>query len=145
MNARRQKGFTLIEVTFASGIAAIAFLSTISLLLYSKALNEREQERTRAHQIICEQLEVNSSDPASFLSSEAEQTIWDHGTPDDPADDTRGNLEVIVKDMKTGATLAPGTPATENMLRIEATLSWHPHPRFRDSMLRETVVTYRVP
>jgi hypothetical protein len=77
--------------------------------------------------------------------SQAQKTIWDNGTPDDTSDDTLGDLEVIVKDLKTGATLAPGTPATENMLRIEATMSWHPRPNFHDRMLRETVVTYRVP
>lgn len=142
---RENKGFTIIECLIASIVMGIMILASLTLLLAAKIHNEMEMERNRAHQIICQALELEKYKLFTWTESDSQQTIWDNGTPDDPDDDTIGTLEVIVRDPKTGTVLneAPN-PAT--LVEIEATLTWN----FRGGsmsrrVLRESVMTYKAP
>ena len=142
---RNVKGFTILECLLASVIMGVMILASLTLLLAAKIHNEMEMERNRAHQIICQALELEKYKLFTWTESDSQQTIWDNGTPDDPDDDTVGTLEVIVRDPKTGNILneAPD-PAT--LVEVEASLTWN----FRGGsmsrkVLRESVMTYKAP
>jgi len=138
------RGFSLIECLIASGIAALAIIATLSLLLYTRMSNEIEQERTRAIQIICEKLDVETFHLFTWTKTDSTVTIWDNGTPSDPNDDTKGTLEVIVRDPDTRAVLTQA-PNPARLVEIEATLRWkHRGPRPVE-LLQETVITCKVP
>lgn len=145
MNKNSVGGFTLIECMIASVIAVVCFLGTIYLLMFARMHNEIEQERARAHQIVCQALELELYKLFTWTKSQSQKTIWDNGTPSNPNDDTIGTLEVIIKNPKTGAILT-SAPNPAVLLEIEATLSWtYRGARLSKTMLRETVMTYKVP
>ena len=130
---------------FATAIASLGILGTLSLLAYARIHNEVEQERARAHQIVCQKLDIERYQLFTWTQSNSEQTIWDNGTPDDPDDDTVGTLEMIVRNPQTGEVLS-AAPNPSVLLEIEATLSWHPRGgRLSTKTLRETVMTYKAP
>jgi len=142
---KKMRGFTLIESLIASAIATLCILVILSLLGFLRMHNELEQERNRAFEIVCQALDLERHQLFSWTQSRTVQTIWDNGTPTDSSDDTLGNLEVIVKNPKTGEVLtSPPDPAI--LVEIEATLSWkHRGPRLEGKDMRETVMTYKVP
>lgn len=138
------RGFSLIECLIASGIAALAIIATLSLLLYVRMSNEIEQERTRAIQIICQKLDVETFHLFTWTKTDSTVTIWDNGTPSDPNDDTKGTLEVVVRDPDTRAVLTQA-PNPARLVEIEVTLRWkHRGPRPVE-LLQETVITCKVP
>jgi len=142
---RKKRGFTVVEAMAASAIASLAILSTLSLLGFIRMHNELEQERTRAHQIVCQALEVERYRLFTWTKSDSEQTIWDNGTPQDPSDDTVGTLEVVVSDPSTGQVLTQA-PNPARLLMIEATLTWQSRAsRVSDKIMRESVMTYKAP
>lgn len=98
INHHKTAAFTIVEVLVASLIAFIAIAATLNLLFYARTNNELEQERTRAFQIISQKLDVETYKLFTWTRSDSEVTIWDNATPDDTTDDTRGLLEVIVRD-----------------------------------------------
>jgi len=138
------RGFSLIECLIASGIAALAIIATLSLILYVRMSNEIEQERTRAIQIICQKLDVETFHLFTWTKTDSTVTIWDNGTPSDPNDDTKGTLEVVVRDPDTRAVLTQA-PNPARLVEIEVTLRWkHRGPRPVE-LLQETVITCKVP
>jgi len=124
------RGFSLIECLIASGIAALAIIATLSLIVYIRMTNEIEQERTRAIQIICERLDVETFHLFTWTKTDSTVTIWDNGTPSDPNDDTKGTLEVVVRDPDTRTVLTQASQPAR-LVEIETTLRWKhrgPHP-----------------
>ena len=118
---------------------------TITLLTFARSQNEREQERLRAHQIVSEALELERYQLFTWTQSQTTRMIWDNATPDNPDDDTTGQLEVIVTDPETGAVLTTA-PDPARLVVVEATVSWTPRgARFAGETLRETVMTFKVP
>jgi hypothetical protein len=106
--------------------------------------NEIEQERTRAIQIICQKMDVETFHLFTWTKTDSTVTIWDNGTPSDPNDDTKGTLEVIVRDPDTKAVLTQA-PNPARLVEIEVTLRWkHRGPRPVE-LLQETVITCKVP
>jgi type II secretory pathway pseudopilin PulG len=144
-NRRNGTGFTLIEAVIASGIATFAILTILYLLAFLRLHNELEQETNRAFQIVTQAMDLERYQLFSWAQSYTVQTIWDNGTPTDPSDDTVGNLEIIVKDPKTGNVLtSPPDPAV--LVQIEAILTWTPRgPRLAKKLMRETAMSYIVP
>ena len=145
MKSRKANGFTLVESLIAGAIAAIAVLGILFLLAFLRIHNELEQERNRAFQIVTQAVDLERNQLFSWTQSSRQQTIWDHGTPDDKLDDTVGELEVNVKNPKTGEVLSsPPDPAV--LVEVEATLTWkHRGGRISDKVFRETAMTYKVP
>jgi len=138
------RGFSLIECLIASGIAALAIIATLSLILYVRMSNEIEQERTRAIQIICQKLDVETFHLFTWTKTDSTVTIWDNGTPSDPNDDTKGTLEVVVRDPDTRTVLTQA-PNPARLVEIEVTLRWkHRGPRPVE-LLQETVITCKTP
>jgi len=130
---------------FAVGIASIISLSTLSAIDFARTVNELELERSRAHEIVCQALEVERFELFTWTSANSTQTIWDNATPDNISDDTTGTLSVIVRDPATGAMLT-SAPSPAVVVEIEASLSWHPRVgRLSGKTLTESVVTYKVP
>ena len=144
-NRRNWKGFTLLEAVIASAIATFATLTILYLLAFLQLHNELEQETNRAFQIVTQAMDLQRYQLFSWAQSYTVQTIWDNGTPTDPKDDTVGQLEIIVKDPKTGTILtSPPDPAV--LVQIEATLTWTPRgPRLAKKLMRETAMSYIVP
>ena len=142
---KKKIGFTLIESVIASAIASMCILVILSLLGFLRMHNELEQEHNRAFEIICQTLDLERHQLFSWTQSRSTRTIWDNGTPTDQTDDTLGNLEVIVKNPKTGEVLSsPPYPAV--LVEIEATLTWkHRGPRLEGKNMRETAMTYKAP
>ena len=144
-NRKKILGFTIIETLIASALAGFAILGIMAILGFARMHNEIEQERSRAHQIVCESLELERHKLFTWTESQQEKTIWDNGTPDDPSDDTVGTLEVIVRDPKTGEVLTQApNPAT--LVEIEASITW----TFRggsmsEKTFHESVMTYKAP
>jgi prepilin-type N-terminal cleavage/methylation domain-containing protein len=146
-NARSRPGrraFTLVECMVATAVCAIIFLATISLLGFARLSNEVEQERARAHQIVCERIEVERYKLFTWTAANSVQTIWDNGTPSNPADDIKGTLEVIIRDAKTGAVLAM-VPNPAVLVSIEATLTWNPPGSISGRTLRESAMGLKSP
>lgn len=145
MRIKRTAGFTLVECLIASAIAGISFLGTLYVLAFARVHNEMEQERARAHQIVCQKLEVERYQLFTWTQSQSEQTIWDNGTPEDTSDDTVGTLELIVKNPATGEVLT-AAPDPAVVVEIEATLTWKVRGgRLSEKVLRETAMTYKAP
>jgi prepilin-type N-terminal cleavage/methylation domain-containing protein len=145
MKHKTRCGVTLIECIIAMTITALIMISTLTLLGFARMQNELEQERTRAHQIICQTLDIERYKLFTWTQSMSQQTIWDNGTSDDSSDDTLGTLEVIVRDPKTGQTLS-AAPDPATLVEIEATITWtHRGPRLEGKSMRETVITYKAP
>lgn len=140
------RGFTLIECVIAVAVCAILMLATISALIFARTKNEIEQERTRAHQIVTEWLEVNRFQLFTFTSTLAPQVIWGNNTTS-TSDDTNGTLEVEVRNAATGAILTSTTmPNPAVMTRVEATITWKPRGVLGSGRTqRETVMTYKAP
>ncbi|HUT26293.1 MAG TPA: hypothetical protein VM492_18335 [Sumerlaeia bacterium] len=141
---QRRCGFSLIECLFAVGVAAVVFLSTLALLGFARLHNANEQERTRAHEIVCQHVEVERHKLFTWTASARNQTVWDNGTPDNLTDDTIGVLEVIVRDPATGASFT-SAPNPAQLVEIEATITWHPRGRMAGKILRETAIVYDAP
>ncbi|MFW6255983.1 MAG: type II secretion system protein [Candidatus Sumerlaeota bacterium] len=145
MQRRHQSGFTLVECIIAVAICSILFLATLSALNFARVHNELEQERNRAHQIVCQYMEEERFRLFSWTQSESEQTIWDNGTPENTEDDTIGTLEVEVRDPETGAVLTMA-PNPARMVEIEVALSWEPRvARLKSKTLRESAVILKSP
>ena len=145
MWSKKTAGFTLVECLIASAIAAISFLATLYILAFARIHNEMEQERTRAHQIVCQKLEIERYQLFTWTHAQSEQTIWDNGTPDDTSDDTVGTLELIVKHPETCEVLT-SAPDPAVLVEIEATLTWTVRGgRLSGKVLRETTMTYKAP
>ncbi len=139
------RGFSLVEALIASGIAGIAILSTLSLLAFSRLHNEIEQERSRAHQIVSELLEVETYKLFTWTQTHTETTIWNNGTPDDTTDDTVGTVEIVIRDAQDGTVLS-SIPLPARMVEIEATITWkHRGSKIPNKTLHETVMTYKSP
>jgi prepilin-type N-terminal cleavage/methylation domain-containing protein len=136
-------GFTLVEVLLSLVLVSIGMLATMSLLMFIRQSNVMEQERSRARQIVYEQLEAARASLYTHLASGTTVTVWDNGTPNNPADDTQGALDVIVKNLAGTRLYAAPVPA--QVVQVEVTLSWHPHGRRAAKVMRETVMSYFAP
>jgi len=145
MQSRFQAAFTLIECMIAVAIASVLFLATLSALSFARVINAVEQERSRAHQIVCQALDQESAKLFTWTASNSQQTIWDNNTPDNTADDTIGALDVRVTDVRTGTQITTVTLGDE-LVQVEATLTWSPRlSRLSHKTLRESVMTYKAP
>lgn len=141
----RSRAFTLIECIFASAIASVSILATFSVLGFARMNNELEQQRSRAHQIVCQKLEIERYQLFTWTQTDSVQTIWDNGTLDDISDDITGQLRLTVKDPKTGDVLT-SAPDPATLLEIEVTLTWRPRgTRIGDKLQSETCMTYKAP
>lgn len=143
-----RRAFTLVEAMISVMVVAVLGGGILVMWPAIAQLNTLEQERAYAFQLACQQMEASVMVP-DFPRIANHQTalVWDNGTPNNPADDTTGTVDVIVRDAKTGA-LIPTTPGTLNpnlWYRVEVTVSWHPRGTLSGKMLRETVMTYVVP
>ena len=150
MRIGTKRGFTLVECLIASAIAGVSVLATLSLLGAARLNNELEQQRSRAHQIVCQAIEIERYKLFTWTESKKVVTIWDNGTPDNTEDDTEGLLAVIVRDPKTGNVLS-SAPDPATMVEIEAALMWRPRGTRLDrgaeqgKWFKESVMTYKVP
>lgn len=143
MHGRKCAGFTLIESIIAVGLVALGMISTLSLIAATRVHNSIEQERARAHQIISEEMERVRFELFSRIEPGQQITIWDNGTPDDDTDDSRGTLEVIMRD--AAGTLLTGPPLNSGRVEVEVTLTWNPRGRLSGKTMRETLMTYVSP
>jgi prepilin-type N-terminal cleavage/methylation domain-containing protein len=142
---RRRSGFTIIETLIAMSITALSMLAILTTLQMTRLSNSLEQERSRAHQIVSEEMEKVRFSLYTLVTAGTEVTVWDNGTPDDMTDDTQGTLEIVITDPETGATLA-AAPNPAKRVQVEVTLSWNPRGRLGGSKtMRETVMTYISP
>lgn len=147
MRKTTTRGFTLIECMIAVGIASMLTIGTLSLLYLVRAQNEIEQQRARAHQIVSQKLEGERYLYHKYRIPSNTVTIWDNGTPYDPTDDTVGQMEIVIWDVRTH-TLITGTvdPGTNNLVSIEATLTWSPRSGpAHNRTLHESVMAYAAP
>lgn len=136
---------TILESLVAVMIVSIGFGAIVTMLSVDIVCNDLEQERARAHQMVCQAMEMNIKMPLyPQITGGQAVTVWDNGTPDNPNDDTTGIMEVILRNPKTGAKLT-AAPIPAVRVQIEVTLSWHPRGRLSDKTFRETAMTYRTP
>lgn len=140
---RARRAFTLIEALVTVLIVTAASIGGIEMAIFVRTQNTMEQERSRAHQIVCSEMERLRSSLYTHIIGGSTVTVWDNGTPTDSTDDTIGILEVIVRD-KAG-TLLTAAPVPAVAVRVEVTLTWHPRGRRQGSTFRETVMTWIAP
>ena len=142
---RPRQAFSLIECMFSVAIVAIVFLGTLSLLGFAQMHNAHEQERTRAHEIVSQYLEVERHKLFTWTASAQEQTVWDNGTVDDTSDDTIGILRLIVRDPATGTIFAMA-PNPAQIVELEAIIVWRPRGRMaKTKVMHESAITYDSP
>ena len=141
---RARAGITLVEVLVAVLVVAIGFSATLSLLIIDSVANDFEQERARAHQMVCEELELVKRTLYTRITGGNNVTVWDNGTPGVATDDTVGVIKVVVRDPKTH-TLLTAAPVPAIRVQIEVTLTWHPRGRFGGKTMYETAMTYIAP
>jgi Tfp pilus assembly protein PilE len=145
MKRKRICGVTIIESVIAAAIASIAMLGVMTFLGYARMHNEIEQERSRAHELVCQALEIERYKLFTWTQTQSQKTIWDSGTPDDYSDDTIGTLEIIVRNPKTNQVLSQA-PDPATLVEIEATLTWNYRGGSASGkVLHETVMTYKAP
>ncbi len=138
-----RRAFSLIEALVTILIITAASIGGIEMAIFIRTQNTMEQERLRAHQIVCSEMERLRSNLYTHITGGSTVTVWDNGTPDDTSDDTIGILEVVVRD-KTGALLT-AAPVPAVAVRVEVTLTWNPRGRRHGSTFRETVMTWIAP
>lgn len=142
---KKEKGFTLVEVMLAVGIAAITALATLSILGFARLHNSQEQERARAHQIVTQAVEEENHRLFTYTTAGEERTIWDNMTPGDTSDDTVGTLTLRVENAQTGQVLY-NAPDPAVMVKIEATLTWVTRGgKLQNKLMRESAMAYKVP
>ncbi|MCL5270280.1 MAG: hypothetical protein M1457_06975 [bacterium] len=149
-SAGARRAFTLVEALIAVGLVALATTSIMAMLSFDVLHNNLEQERARAHQIVCEKMEQIENKLYTRMLYDpdiqpTETVIWDNGTPDDPSDDTDGVLEVVVLDPDGNPASVPIDAYEDRRLQIEVTLTWHPRGRLSGKTYHETVMGYKVP
>lgn len=141
---QRGQGFSLIEVMIAVSIVAIGSLSTLSLLMFAQMHNAFEMERSRAHQIVSQEIELVHFNLYTRIRTNSATTIWNNGTPTDTSDDTTGLITVQATNPYTGAVVTQA-PVPAVVLQVEVTLQWSPRGRMSGSTYRETAMTYIAP
>ena len=139
----RKRGFSLIEVMITVALVSVMFFATLSLIMTARMLDNLEQERARAHEIVTGELDRVRFALFSRVTGGDTVTIWDNGTPADDTDDTEGTLSVTIRD-QAGNTLDV-TPVPSQIVEIEVTLSWTPRGRIGNRTYRETVMAYITP
>jgi prepilin-type N-terminal cleavage/methylation domain-containing protein len=139
---RQRRGFTLIEAVITVLIVAMGCIGALSLIQFLRLQNVLAQERARAHQIVCEEMDRQRHELFPQITGGTTVTVWDNGTPDDPTDDTMGTIEVIVRD--TDGNLLPAVVGNRRV-QVEVTLTWNPRGRLSNKTYHETVMTYIAP
>src|SRR5687768_631898 len=107
--SRPLNAFTLVEIMIAVVVVSVGVAATFSMFTFSHLQNALEQERSRAHQLICQKMEEVRQDLQTRITPGTQVTVWDNGTPDNNTDDTVGTIAVIVRDPKTGVQYAAGS------------------------------------
>lgn len=139
----RQAGFTLIEAIITVLIVTVGSIGALTLVSYLRLQNDLHQERARAHQIVCEEMERLRHELYTRITGGDTVTVWDNGTLDDDTDDTMGTLTVTVWDMDGNELAAAPSPA--ELVEVEVTLTWNPRGRMSGKTYRETVMSYFAP
>jgi prepilin-type N-terminal cleavage/methylation domain-containing protein len=137
------RGFTLVEAAIAMVIVSLGALSTLGLLAFTRLHNEEEQERSRAHQMVSEEMERVRLELFSRVTTGNQVTVWDNDTADDTTDDTTGTMVVVMRD--TAGNSIASSPDPAERVQVEVTLSWNPRGRRADRTLQESVMSYVVP
>lgn len=143
----RPRGVSLLEVLITVLVVAVSMISILTMMMQATAVSTLEQERARANQLVCQYMEEKVIfPPLPEISSGTQVTVWDNGTPNNPADDTVGTIKIIAYDMKTGVQInsIPVNPMNRVRYRVEVTMEWHPRGRRNNATFRETVMTYKV-
>lgn len=140
---RRKTGFSLIEVMIAVVIVGAGVVSIYTLLIATRMHNSAEQERTRAHHIVSEEMDRVRLELFTRITPGSTVTIWDNGTPADLSDDTLGTITVTMWDA-AGTQLA-SAPTTAQRLQVEVTISWNPRGSRSSVTNTETVMGYLSP
>ena len=78
---KKQQGFTLIELMIVVAITALGLVAAMRLLMYAYLKNDLEQERARAHQVVCEEMEWLRHELYTRITGGRTVTVWDNGTP----------------------------------------------------------------
>ncbi len=138
-----QRGFTLVEAAIAMVIVSLGAISTLGLLAFTRLHNEEEQERSRAHQMVSEEMERVRLELFSRVTTGTNVTVWDNDTADDATDDTTGTMVVTMRD--TGGNVINVAPDPAARVQVEVTLNWSPRGRRADQTLQESVMSYVVP
>jgi Tfp pilus assembly protein PilE len=141
---RTRTGFTLVEAMITTMIVFIGMLAIISLVQWCQISNGMEQERARAHQIVSQEMEQVRLQLYTRVTAGTTVTVWDNGTPDDPDDDTIGELEVRMRDPDTGYWLS-SPPSPAKRVEVEVALTWSPRGRISGKTLRESAMSYISP
>lgn len=136
-------GFTLLEAVMAMVIVTLAAVATLSTLMFNRAHSSEEQERARAHQIVCERMDTVLHELFPKAESGEEVQVWDNGTPGDTTDDTNGLLSVVLRDV-SGDEIST-TPTPWERVQVEVTLTWSPRGRRGNVELRESVMSFMAP
>lgn len=139
---RRRAGFTLVEALIAIVIVTAGSISTLTLLMATRAHSAQEQERARAHQIATERMERVLHELFPTVVSAEEITVWDNGTPT-PYDDTSGTISIALYDFNDNPINTTPTPWTR--VKVEVCVTWSPRGREADTELREVLMAYMAP
>ncbi len=141
---RTRRGFTLIESIVTVLVVTIGSIGALSLATWVRMQNDLEQERARAHQIVCQEMERIRHELYTRITGGTTVTVWDNGSPENADDDTFGTLEVVVR--HPNGTILAAAPKPAVRVQVEVTLSWNPRGRLGGSKtFRETVMTYIAP
>lgn len=138
-----RRGFTLVEAALAIVIVTLGSIATLGLLAFTRLHNEEEQERSRAHQMVSEEMERVRLELFTRVTAGDVVTVWDNDTAGDPTDDTTGTMVVTMRD--TAGNLLATAPDPAERVQVEVTLSWSPRGRRADTTLQESVMSYVVP
>ena len=99
-----RRAFTLVEAMISVMVVAVLGGGILVMWPAIAQLNTLEQERAYAFQLACQQMEASVMVP-DFPRIANHQTalVWDNGTPNNPADDTTGTVDVIVARRQDGS------------------------------------------
>jgi Tfp pilus assembly protein PilV len=138
--SRQPSGYSFLEVLLTIALVGVGVVLSLSLLAYIRARNHYERIRSRAYEIVIEEMETQKSHIFSRLQPLTRDVVlWDGDSPDDPSDDLHGELEVFLKDYQGNELVQP--PTTPGLVQIEVTLTWET----ATGRQHETLMTYRTP
>ena len=99
------KGLTLVEVTVSSALVLLIVTALLGAQVSSRYLTRKVRVNFEAANVAQSILEQEKSrDYADIQTRAVTQLVSDNGTPQDPADDINGTVDVNVTTSPTGST-----------------------------------------
>ncbi|NUP90036.1 MAG: prepilin-type N-terminal cleavage/methylation domain-containing protein [Candidatus Sumerlaeia bacterium] len=148
MRRPNPRGFSLVEVLFATVIVAVGVIGTFSSLLFVRESLEIDKQRLIALNHARRQVELIRRNLFTSISDQS-VVIDNFNTPDNPNDDLLGTMRTRIWEVESDGTLGGAVttfPLEERQrVLVEVDVAWQRLGRMSARDARETLRTYVAP